>query len=767
MTKIFCYSLKATCLCLLVTLLGGACATTRYVDEGQYLLRQVKIELDSATRDTPSPSDLISYIGQKPNRKLFGLFDWTLGLYSLSNRESNSWLNRKLRQWGTAPVIFSKEEAMHSVSNLTSAMYNLGYLRASTALQVDTLSDKKVRATYLIQLGQRFRIAQHREYIEDSIVRALLHPEDIRAELRQHPNERYQSFITRGEVLSPTMLQEERRRITRILRNRGLWDMREEYIRFEVDTLLGVNDAWVDTYISARYKPYRLGKVEIIQEPAVATKAQVLWVDTLGGVAVERPMVGGIRPKILRSRLHFAPDSLYDQDAVGRTYVALSELPALRSVDIRPRVDTLATTPTLDVRVVTTTEQSKELVADLIATHSGGNLGVNTSLAWMHNNLFGGSEQFRILGRLGYEELKGLGKNHASYGGELSMRIPRLMIPFLPSAKQHPLRGLTTFSLSYDFLNRPEFQRNLFATSLSYRWGHHIRPSWSYTLHPLEVEYLHFMGIDEGFLAQIPLYTRMLSYRDLFVVSASFRLEYNSSKDYRYRNSPWQHSLRLHGQSAGNFLRLTAPLLGAKQDDFGSYALLGTNYAQFLRGEVDYSGLYRLGGKNAIAYRASLSAVYPYGNSRILPVDLRYFSGGSSSVRGWRSRELGVGSMRREEATTLLHQVGDLKLDLNLELRLRLSRSWEWAGFVDAGNIWTLGKYDYQPQGDFRFNRFYKEIALSTGMGLRWDFDYFIVRFDAGFKLYDPQALQGKRWVAFNSSLKDLVAFHLALGYPF
>ena len=158
---------------------------------------------------------------------------------------------------------------------------------------------------------------------------------------------------------------------------------------------------------------------------------------------------------------------------------------------------------------------------------------------------------------------------------------------------------------------------------------------------------------------------------------------------------------------------------------------------------------------------------YPYGNSQYVPVDLRYFAGGANSLRGWSARSLGPGSMPRSASQSIFDQVGDIKLEMNAEYRMKILGPLQLALFADAGNIWTIRAYQNQPQGNFQWNRFYKEIALSSGLGLRWDFDYFVLRFDVGTKLHDPQVENGHPWVITYQEPKQLLAFNIAIGYPF
>lgn len=760
-----CLSLPNILGLFLVLCLVG-CVTTRHLEPGQMLLSRVKIQIDTfpLPDEVPEQSDLLSYVSRKPNNRLLGIFPWGLGIYSLSNPKSNSWLNRRLRQWGESPQLYSSEEAEYSRLQLAGAMYNLGYMQASTTLKIDTIARRKVQTSYRIKLGPRYNIGHHEQVIADTAIRSILYPPDTVVAKRLHDDEVYASLLDSGSPLAPSHMQAERRRITQLLRNRGYYDFREEQIRFDVDTLEGPNNGWVHSVIENNSPVYRIGSVRMTHATS-PDESLGPW-QYVGDIAVRTSSRRPIRPGVLARRNFITPGALYAQDATSQTYSVLSDLAPVRSVSIQYTPDSTQAIPTLDVDIVTLSERSKELVADLIGTHSGGNLGVNGSLTFRHNNIFGGAEQLSIGGRLGYEELIGARRNHMSYGIETLLSLPRLAEP-LGLWRSRGLRGNTTLSLAYDYQARPEFERQLLSASLGYNWVQFHRPAYRWMFKLVEVDYIRFGELNEDFLSSIPDYTRMLSYRNQFVVGSALQLSYNSGADYRLVARPTRHSLRLYLQSAGNVLYGLSSLMNAQRDALGTYSLMSINFAQFVRAEIDYSGLYRLGGKNAWAYHVALSAVVPYANSSILPIDLRYFSGGANSVRGWSVRELGPGSMPREQGGTIFHHVGDIKLDLSLEYRARIARSWELATFVDAGNVWTLRPSDSQPNGHFAFNRFYEEIALAAGLGLRWDFDFFILRLDAGLKLYDPHRSEGHRWDSIREPVAKNGALHFAIGYPF
>ena len=205
----------------------------------------------------------------------------------------------------------------------------------------------------------------------------------------------------------------------------------------------------------------------------------------------------------------------------------------------------------------------------------------------------------------------------------------------------------------------------------------------------------------------------------------------------------------------------------AGRNSAGMYELFGIPYAQFTKVDVDFSKSITIDPRNKVAYRIGVGVGYPYGNMSKLPFERSYFSGGANSVRGWSVRSLGPGSMEEQYAGSFADQVGDIRLDLSIEYRTKLFWKFEAAAFVDAGNIWLFHEDEDHPQANFDFSRFYKEIAVSYGLGLRLDFDFFLLRFDMGMKAYNPQKRGSERWAIKNPNFGDNFAWHFAVGYPF
>jgi outer membrane protein assembly factor BamA len=216
-------------------------------------------------------------------------------------------------------------------------------------------------------------------------------------------------------------------------------------------------------------------------------------------------------------------------------------------------------------------------------------------------------------------------------------------------------------------------------------------------------------------------------------------------------------------ETAGNLLQGICAAANAPKKD-GSYTILNIRFAQYVKGEFDFAYNHVINSKNRLVYHFNVGLAYPYGNETVVPFEKRFYAGGANSVRGWSVRSLGPGGYVTNSKRKDFNQTGDIKLDLNIEYRFKLFWVLDGAAFLDAGNIWTIHEYETQKGGVFKFDEFYKQIAFSYGLGLRFDFDFFILRCDLGAQLYDPTKKGREQW---RNLEWDNMAFHLAIGYPF
>jgi hypothetical protein len=348
---------------------------------------------------------------------------------------------------------------------------------------------------------------------------------------------------------------------------------------------------------------------------------------------------------------------------------------------------------------------------------------------------------------------------------DASILTPKILFPFVPTDFIRQMQTSTEFSLSYNYQTRPEYDRTLLSGSIRYRWQGRTRQAANHQLDILDVDYVYLPRKDSVFMSKLPTNAEYFGYTNQFIVGMGYTY-YHSTFDNAQKKKN-AHSFRFSMESSGNLLYGLGALLGQEKDAMGMYQLFHTPFAQFVKGSFDYTKNLVIDDQNSLVWRIGGGIGYPYGNSKMLPFEKRYYSGGANSVRAWQVRELGPGGYVPTPTSTFFNQSGDIKLDINMEYRSHFFWKLEAAAFIDAGNIWTIRDYEGQEEGKFRLNTFYKEIAIGYGLGLRLDFDYFLIRFDCGEKAYDPARRGKERWTLLHPNLNENFAWHIAVGYPF
>lgn len=224
--------------------------------------------------------------------------------------------------------------------------------------------------------------------------------------------------------------------------------------------------------------------------------------------------------------------------------------------------------------------------------------------------------------------------------------------------------------------------------------------------------------------------------------------------------------MRINTELSGNILTAFNQLTNAQKVD-GSYQVFGIPYSQYVKADIDYRYYQILNETNSFVYRLFVGGAFPYGNSSSIPFEKKYFAGGANSIRAWNVRDLGPGSFAGDTISRYPNQTADLKLELNFEYRFKLFWILESALFLDAGNIWSI-KEDNRDGAFFNKDEFYKEIAIGTGLGFRFDLSFVILRLDVGLKLRDPSLPSDKRWIVGNRPFVwDDFTFNIGIGYPF
>jgi outer membrane protein assembly factor BamA len=348
------------------------------------------------------------------------------------------------------------------------------------------------------------------------------------------------------------------------------------------------------------------------------------------------------------------------------------------------------------------------------------------------------------------------------------------MFPFLSREVKRRVAATSELSLRFNAQKRPEFSRRVASVTWGYKWESRDKKS-QHTVDLVNFDYVYMPWISptfkKNYLDSLGNQNPILkyNYENLLIMKTGYSVSYHSAGSNLQNTLRNSYSVRFNIETAGNLLYGLSELLKSSKNDDGQYKVGNIAFAQYVKGDVDYVKSFRLDTRNSIVFHTALGIAYPYANSTVLPFEKRYFSGGANSVRGWSVRRLGPGSFRSTDKNIdFINQSGDIKLDANVEYRTHLFWKLNGALFVDAGNIWTIRAYDEQPGGEFRFDKFYKQIAVAYGLGFRFDFDYFILRFDGGMKALNPVYESGRdRYPVMHPQFSRDFAFHFAVGYPF
>lgn len=729
----------------------SACSSTKFVPENEYLLDRVSITSDVKGFDVAA---LEPYIRQKANSKWFSVFKIPLGVYSAAGKDSTKWINRLLQRIGEEPVLFDTLQARLSCADLQQAMQNLGYMHAAVDLKTRT-KGKKIRVNYRLSPGEPFFINRVTYDIADPQIKQILD---------QDKGRRLQT----GDPFTVPALNNERKRITQLLTDSGYYRFHKDFIQYTADSVRGSRDIDVTLHL-LRYRAN--SNAPETDHP----RYRIRQVDYLSNDSSEVPL----RESVLVNNTTLEPGSYYSSTNLQKTYNNFGKLGIVRFTNIgfTELADSNAVDSTresellnreLDCHIQLSTNKPNSISFQPEGTNTAGDLGAAASLTYQNRNLFRGSELLSIELRAAFEAITGLegyeNSNYEEYGVEARLEFPRFMAPFLSKEFKRKRTATSQLAVSYNLQNRPEFHRRVFSTSWRYRWTQPVKHT-TYGFDVLDLNYVNMPWISqkfkEDYLDDVTNRNAILryNYEDLFIMKIGFAFSYNDGID----------AVKTNIETAGNLLNGLSHMFHFKQNEDGQYTLLNIAYAQYIKFDVDYTHLFRFNATNQLALHARLGIAYPYGNSSILPFEKRYFSGGANSVRGWSVRELGPGKFKGTDGhIDFINQTGDMKLDLNAEYRAKLFWKFQGALFIDAGNIWTLRNYPDQPGGQFKFKDFYKQIAVSYGVGLRLNFDYFILRMDGGMKAINPvYDTSDEHWAIFHPKWGRDFTFHFSVGLPF
>ncbi len=757
-------------------MLSFGCNPTKYISEEESLLDKSDIKIDN---NNIKKSDLSPYIKQAPNKKIFGA-RFHLGLYNLSNIEKEKWPHAWLRRIGEEPVVFDPFTASKSSEQIENYLFSKGYFNASVDADY-FIRKKRANIVYDISAREPYRIRNVSYNVKDTTLRKFIYMDSINC------------IIDKGETYDVDLLQAERLRLERLIKDLGFYGFSRDNINFRVDSTIGSRKVDIqyivklaekigpnNRIIESHHKRYRINNVFIYPDfdPRAALENRQGYFSMLdtslynGFYFVSDRSVPSVKNDVIIQSLYIKPGELFQVTNMEQSQGHLSSLQALGRVNIRyyetdPQITNERGEIMLNCVIQITPVVKQAYRIELEGTNSAGNLGGAVNLVYQHKNLFRGAEQLNMKIKGSYEALEEKisgSRSTQEYGFESSLTLPRFLFPFLESEKFiKKYNPKTSIQTAYNYQKMPVYTRTVANATFGYKWK--SGNFKSHSINPLQLNVVNLPYIDPEFEMDIDTSSYLAySYKDIMIVGGNYTYIFNNQNINKAR-SYWY--IKFNGELAGNLMAAAFNAAKSEKTD-GSYTIFNQNFAQYFRGDIDIRYNRTLNDVSSIVYRAFAGIGIPYGNSEGMPFEKQYFSGGANGIRAWQVRSLGPGS-HIPSNSSFYNSTADIKLELNIEYRYKLFWILEGAMFLDAGNIWTYNVDENRPGANFEFNRFYKELAVGTGIGLRFDLNFIILRTDLGMKLRDPQLAEDSKWIMSNRDLswRDDFNLSLGIGYPF
>lgn len=727
-------------------------------------LAQEQNEKDFAT----AKEEVEAVLAYPPNNSIFGSsslsWPWKIGLWVHNGLyDAKGGLGKWIyKTFGTDPVLISQVSPEMRAKVATNTLHNYGYFHGKVDYNVlsDKRNAKKAKVVYQVKAGQLYRL--------DSIA-YLGFPSAQDSILRVYQGAR---LLKKGDAFSVVNLSNEQTRIENLMRNNGYYYYNANYTTFRADTLQRKN------YVQLQVLPVA-DKPEKADHPWYIGRAIINIrnhdADVLDNHIERRYYTYNfpgkkmpLKASMWRHAIVHRHGELYRLEHQKTTLEKLGQLGVLSQIDVNyiPR-DTSATCDTLDIVISAVMDKLYDSTFEMNATmKSNQQVGPGVSYELAKRNAFRGGEKvsFKIFGSYEWQTGRSTGGRNSllnSYelGSQLAFKFPRFVFPGV-SRRRMRFPASTQFAFDADWKNRSKFFNMVsMGLSVNYHWYRRETAQHDLTLFSLDFDKLNHttQAFDSIMAANPALYVSM---RNQFVPSLSYTFTYQSRS---WRQRPWW--VQLSVKEAGNFTSACYAIAGKKFNE--KYKeIFGNPFAQYIKVTAEVHKLIKFTKNVNLATRVFGGVIYSYGNSNSAPYSDQFYVGGANSVRAFTVRTLGPGSYRPTSTKySYMDQTGDVKLEANAELRARLFGDLHGAVFLDAGNVWTLRNDPKRPGAQLTASTL-KNIALGTGLGLRYDLDFLVLRFDVGVALHAPY--QTTKSGFYNiERFKDGLGLHFAIGYPF
>ena len=711
-------------------------------------------------KDLTLENKLASLAKQQPNKKILGIFRFNLWAYNrFYTTEDSGSRHYLMTHLGEPPVIFDSTLIPSSASLMSGYLISKGYLFPKITYSY-SIKHKKATAKYFIVTGPL--------YTMDSI---FFPTDSSKLDLIVSAS-RFQTVLKKNDAYDADELSKEQLRIQREFLNQGYLFFRRDYIFFQVDTNIG--DHRVNVYVNVQrqdtameQQQYKLRNIYIYPDFNPEYELDTVKFDTViyDGIYFLTTK-HFIDADVLSSSVFMVQNALYSRSSFECTMNRIYDLAVYKFANSR-----FKTVPGNQVDFFFFLQPAKKhqigTQLDIGTVESNIASGIQISYQSrnvihrannIHLSLIGGV-QVPVFPNLRYDSL------FYNISGQLDYVLPRFALPFLHahvSCYNNPVTRLS-FKASY-------FQQTNFYSLQSY--GITYSMEWKQVEFPLKKFIFPILGVNYVFPTYSDSFARRLASDPFLAESFSKQFIPSIGGAFIFSNQRFDHPtnytfLRINLETAGNLLSVASSLLNPDTASDGNRSLFGVEFANYARAEVDLRRYLTFTQNRTLVFRISPGIAYAYGNAQAVPYIKQFYLGGTNSMRAWRVRSLGPGTYR--DTLNFYNSAGDLKLEGNIEYRFNIFAQFKGAIFVDAGNIWLIRNDPKKPGGTFGPS-WYRQIAVGTGLGIRYDFTYFILRLDVATPVYDPSLPVNSEWAItkfnFKPAFGDLL-FQFAVGYPF
>ena len=767
----------------------AGCSTTRNIPDDDQLfvgLKEIKYEnYKNSDHFITTQEEVEAALATAPNGALFGSsyyrtpFPYGLWIWDAFSGKESGFAKWMVKSFGKQPVLMSWVNPALRASVAQTVLRNHGYLHSKvTHENVTQKNPKKCKIAYKVDVGEVFTV-DTLEYTgfpheADSLIAATVS----------------EAKVKKGTPLSVPALDSERQRLYTLFRDHGYYYYQAGFASYLADTIAQPDKAALRLQLASDVPPaalhkWHIGNIHInmqrlFTEPLTDSLTYRFFSMKYNG---KKPP---LRPRVVMRNMKMRHRKPYSYSDYQETTSKLSAMGLFSAVDFKftPR-DTAAVCDTLDLTLDLVLDRPYDLYFEgNIKNKTIGRIGPEVKAGLTRRNAFRGAEKLdlNIHGSYAWETHKRKSSSNYEYGADISLEFPRIVAPFFddfkvkrdkngkPVRRKFVSQSSTMAKLSTNTVYRPDYYRmNVLSGEWTYRWQ--TSPTSKHEFSPLTVKYQYTKTLSsrlDSLMLENAYLLGMMD--DMFVPQMRYTYTHTSPASHLHPLT-WEVTVA----EAGNLLSLGLVAAGKDWNEVGK-KLFKTSYAKFIKLEADVTKTWTLDLNSQLVAHFNGGIIYNYGNSDNIPFSEQFYVGGANSLRAFPIRGIGPGGTPNlgDSQYNYIFNNGNIKLVANLEYRRRLFGSLSAALFLDAGNVWNynvnMGEEqavkDFFEPGIFRFDRFLRQIAVGTGVGIRYDLDFLVIRLDWGLGLHLPYDT-GKGGFYNIDSFKDNQTLHFAIGYPF